>query len=449
MSQVSIPQGTRDFSPAVMAQRQYIISHIVDVFKLYGFMPLETPAMENLSTLTGKYGDEGDKLLFRILKSGDFMKSVPEGETDSKILAGKIAERGLRYDLTVPLARHVVMNRNDIQFPFKRYQIQPVWRADRPQKGRYREFWQCDADVVGTHSLICEADFLRIYEQVFKSLGLLDYKVKINNRKILEGICEIAGVSEHFSPVCVAIDKLDKTGEQGLRQDLDKLGIDPRSSDKLFSLLIHKPFNQDTLSELKIQCSDNKLATTGIEELELILNLVNDSTESFELDLSLARGLDYYTGCIFEAVIPSAPQFGSISGGGRYDNLTGVFGMKDVSGVGISFGIDRIYDILLDKNLFPQSGAHFTDVLICPMDNQYLAYCNKTAEELRKNGFRTEVYPDGSKLKKQLDYANAKNIRFALIVGENEVNSESFTIKDMETGEQRLVPISSVVSHLS
>ncbi|MCC6818906.1 MAG: histidine--tRNA ligase [Bacteroidia bacterium] len=435
MSKPSIPQGTRDFSPAVMAKRKFIFNTIESVYQLFGFMPLETPAMENLSTLTGKYGNEGDQLLFKILNNGDYLKDLNLNELDSKSLTPKIADRGLRYDLTVPLARYVVMNRNDISFPFKRYQMQPVWRADRPQKGRYREFWQCDADVLGTDSLLCEADFIRIYNTVFNQLGLKDFEIRINHRKLLEAICESCGVGNQFKTITIIIDKADKIGHDGVKKELLEIGLSDDNSNKLLSLLERLPLNPETLQNLESKLGHLENGIKAINDLKQVILLAGNASINVKLDCSLARGLDYYTGCIFE-VIPTSVKMGSISGGGRYDDLTGVFGMNGISGIGISFGIDRIFDVMEELNLFPTSSNLFTDILFCPMDENAILYCMDTAHTLREHGFKVEIYPSASKLKKQLDYANDKKILWVAIAGENEIASNQISLKNMQTGEQ-------------
>lgn len=398
-------------------------------------MPLETPAMENLSTLTGKYGEEGDQLLFKILNNGDYLKDLNLSDYSSKTLTSKIADRGLRYDLTVPLARYVVMNRNDITFPFKRYQMQPVWRADRPQKGRYREFWQCDADVLGTDSLLCEADFIRIYKDVFERLGLKDYELRINHRRLLEAICIKAGASQYFKTITIIIDKTDKIGSDGVARELSELGLSDDAIKTLAQFLSKYQLTNDTINKLETELGDIPEGKKAIEDLRQVILLSGTAIENVFLDCSLARGLDYYTGCIFEAV-PSSVKMGSISGGGRYDDLTGVFGLKDVSGIGISFGIDRIFDVLEELQLFPPSGMLFTDLLFCPMDDKAIAYCIPLAVQLRQAGFKVEVYPNPAKLKKQLDYANSKGISWVAIIGENEMQSGQLSLKNMHTGEQ-------------
>lgn len=448
MTQVSIPQGTRDFSPDVMAKRQFILKTIETVYQSFGFMPLETPAMENLSTLTGKYGNEGDQLLFKILNNGDFLKKVDLAQINSsKELMPQIADRGLRYDLTVPLARYVVMNRNDVVFPFKRYQIQPVWRADRPQKGRYREFWQCDADVLGTDSLLCEADFIRIYHSVFQKLGMHEYEIKINHRKLLEAVCEMANASEHFKSITVSIDKLDKIGKEGVLKELVSIGLSEQNALQILNFLDILEFNPSTIQNLKERTQGNALAEIALKELEQILNYCEGMNHKVFLDLSLARGLDYYTGAIFEVKALNV-SIGSISGGGRYDNLTGVFGMKDVSGIGISFGIDRIYDVMTELSLFPETTKNFTDVLFCPMDEAYISYCIPLSNTLRAHGLKTEIYPNAVKLKKQLDYANNKSIQWAILVGENEVKDNKISLKNLVTGEQQTLDSYNIVNAL-
>lgn len=398
-------------------------------------MPLETPAMENLNTLTGKYGEEGDQLLFKILNNGDFLKDIDIQNISSKALVPKIADRGLRYDLTVPLARFVVMNRNDIAFPFKRYQMQPVWRADRPQKGRYREFWQCDADVLGTDSLLCEADFIRIYKDVFEKLQLKDYELRINHRRLLEAICIKAQASEHFKTITIIIDKADKIGMDGVAKELAGIGLSDNSIATLSGLLKKYELTAQTLDSLQVALQGIPEADKALSDLRQVIALSGDAIDKVYLDVSLARGLDYYTGCIFEAV-PLSVKMGSISGGGRYDDLTGVFGMKDISGIGISFGIDRIYDVMEELKLFPPSGMLFTDLLFCPMDESAIGFCMPIATTLRQAGFKVEIYPSATKLKKQLDYANNKGITWVAIVGENEMNSGQIALKNMGSGEQ-------------
>jgi histidyl-tRNA synthetase len=451
MSKPSIPRGTRDFSPNVMAKRKYIINIIETVYKSFGFMPLETPAMENLNTLTGKYGDEGDQLVFKILNSGNYLDGVNESDlatSNFKKLTSQISEKGLRYDLTVPLARYVVMNQHEVSFPFKRYQIQPVWRADRPQKGRYREFWQCDADVLGTDSLLCEADFIAIYQQVFEKLGLNSYEIRINHRKLIEAVVEKADASEHFKTITVIIDKADKIGIDGVKKELIAIGLSENQSDIILSLLNKYALNQEAINQLQIALPDTENAQKAISDLNTLLNLLNHNAPNVYLDGSLARGLDYYTGCIFE-VVPTQVSIGSISGGGRYDDLTGVFGLKGISGIGISFGIDRIYDVMENLNLFPEGNNTFTDILFCAMNADALSYCMPLAASLRLEGYKVEVYPTATKLKKQLDYANAKNILWAAIIGENELKEEKVALKNLISGEQVIIGKSEIKRYLS
>ncbi len=442
MQKASLPKGSRDFAPDVLKKRLEIIDSISAVYQRYGFEPLETPAMENLSTLTGKYGDEGDKLLFKVLNSGDYLSKVTDDQLidakeNSNTILNLISEKGLRYDLTIPFARFVVQNRHAIQFPFKRYQIQPVWRADRPQKGRYREFWQCDADVIGTQSLLCEADFIKIYHEVFNSLGLTNYKVKINHRKILEAIAISVEFTGHLTDLTVAIDKLDKIGWTGVGNELLLRGMTDNQIKKLQSLLTTENLTTETLNNLEQKLVPSEQAKTGIQELRDVIELLGQSIENYrvELDLSLARGLDYYTGCIFEAMVENA-TVGSVSGGGRYDDLTGVFGLPDVSGVGISFGIDRLYDIMHEEGLLTNDNAPNAQILLCHFDAESRKACIAVASILRENKIACEVYPDIKNIRKQLDYANKRSYRFTGVIGESEMNSESVQFKDMISGDQ-------------
>lgn len=441
MQKPTLPKGTRDFGPEQMSKRLFIFDTIRQTFKRFGFLPLETPAMENLSTLTGKYGDEGDQLLFKLLNSGDFAASLTELDlaSGSKKLTPKIAEKGLRYDLTVPFARYVVMNRNALTLPFKRYQMQPVWRADRPQKGRYREFYQCDADVVGTDSLICEAEIVLMIHEVFRNLGIQKFTLKLNNRKILAGIAEAIGVPGQEGILSVAIDKLDKIGQEKVLDELRERGF---SEDTLTNLLPLFAFaGQDLrpiLDQLKSWLAASETAQKGIAELEETLQFValyglQDS--QIELDPTLARGLSYYTGAIFE-VKANGVSIGSVSGGGRYDNLTGAFGMPGLSGVGISFGVDRIYDVLEELNLFPASTGQGTNVLIVPFDAEARTVALPLLSQLRASDIAAEVYPDLAKIKKMLDYANAKGIPYVVLIGSEEVQTGLLTLKNMLTGEQ-------------
>lgn len=436
----SIPKGTRDFTPQEMANRNYIFNTIKDVFRLYGYQQIETPAMENLSTLMGKYGEEGDKLLFKILNSGDYLNAVQDEELlerNSVRLTTKISEKGLRYDLTVPFARFVVQNRDKISFPFKRYQIQPVWRADRPQKGRYREFYQCDVDVVGSDSLLNELELIQIVDEVYRRLKIR-VVIKINNRKILSGIAEIIGEAEKITDITVAIDKLDKIGLDKVNEEIASKGISQEAIDKLQPILNLNGSNSAKLLQLRNVLAASETGLKGVEELETIFGLCQTmqiATE-IELDLTLARGLNYYTGAIFE-VKAMEVQIGSITGGGRYDNLTGVFGMPGVSGVGISFGADRIYDVLNQLNLYPETSAEQTRVLFAGFGEKELNYCLPIAKSLRAKGINTEIYPEAAKIKKQMSYADNKNIPFVVIVGEDEMNQGRVMLKDMKSGEQK------------
>lgn len=449
MSKPSIPQGTRDFSPELMSKRKFILNTIESVYQSFGFMQLETPAMENLNTLTGKYGNEGDQLLFKILNSGDYIKDLDLNAFDSKSLTPKIAEKGLRYDLTVPLARFVVMHRHEISFPFKRYQIQPVWRADRPQKGRYREFWQCDADVLGTDSLLCEADFIKIYQTVFSKLGIQDYEIRINHRKLLEAVCEKADAKQHFKTITIIIDKADKIGIDGVAKELAGIGLGENQVQTVLSLLTKKSLSIETIAEFNESLSGTESITKAVEDFNKLIAFCGNNLNKIVLDGSLARGLDYYTGCIFE-VVPTSVKMGSISGGGRYDNLTEVFGLKEkVSGIGISFGIDRLYDVMEELQLFVGQTSSFADVLFCPMDENAVNYCLPLADKCRENGYKTEIYPSASKLKKQLDYANAKNIKWAIIVGDSEIEKGEVSIKNLVDGNQQTSDIENFVNLIS
>lgn len=440
----SIPKGTRDFSPVEMAKRNYIFDTIKSVFRLYGYQQIETPAMENLSTLMGKYGEEGDKLLFKILNSGDFLSGANDthlNEKNSQKLTTSISEKGLRYDLTVPFARFVVQHQNEISFPFKRYQIQPVWRADRPQKGRYREFFQCDADVVGSDSLLNEVELVQIVDEVFRRFGI-DIVLKINNRKVLSGIAEIIGEADKITDITVAIDKLDKIGLDNVNKELQEKGIPVDAINKLQPILLLSGSNADKLSTIKEVLSLSEVGLKGISELETIFNYckeLNVQTE-IELDLTLARGLNYYTGAIFEVKAKNV-EMGSISGGGRYDNLTGVFGLQGVSGVGISFGADRIYDVLNQLNLYPSESLDSTKLLIVCFGQNEINYALPLLQIVRKAGIAAEIYPEPAKMKKQMSYADSKKIPFVAIVGEDEVAQQKLMLKNMQTGEQQLVSL--------
>ncbi|HLP04740.1 MAG TPA: histidine--tRNA ligase [Paludibacter sp.] len=451
MQKPSIPKGTRDFTPQEMANRNYIFNTIKDVFRLYGFQQIETPAMENLSTLMGKYGEEGDKLLFKILNSGDFMNGLGDEELlgrNSVKLTNRISEKGLRYDLTVPFARFVVQNRDKISFPFKRYQIQPVWRADRPQKGRYREFYQCDVDVVGSDSLLNELELIQIVDEVYRRLKI-NVVLKINNRKILSGIAEIIGEAEKITDITVAIDKMDKIGLEKVNEEIASKGISQDAIGKLQPILKLSGTNAEKLQQLKSVLASSETGLKGVAELETIFGLCDamQVKTAVELDLTLARGLNYYTGAIFEVKALDV-EMGSITGGGRYDNLTGVFGMEGVSGVGISFGADRIYDVLNQLNLYPETSVEQTKVLFVSFGSEELMYCLPWLNALRAEGINTEIYPEAAKMKKQMGYADNKKIPYVAIVGETEMAAGKVMLKDMKTGEQNLVSLDELVGKL-
>lgn len=442
MNKPSIPKGTRDFSPVEMAKRNYIFDTIRSVYSLYGFRQIETPAMETLQTLLGKYGEEGDKLLFRVLNSGDYLSKVTDEQLkarNSVALSSKICEKGLRYDLTVPFARFVVMHRDEIQLPFKRYQIQPVWRADRPQKGRYREFYQCDADIVGSDSLLNEVELVQIMDTVFQRLGIR-VQIKINNRKLLSGIAEIVGEADKIVDITVAIDKLDKIGLDKVNEELRADGISEEAIAKLQPVISLSGTNAEKLQTMGNFLADSEIGMKGIEELRFILEVAGkvELKNELQLDLTLARGLNYYTGAIFEVKALDTPM-GSITGGGRYDNLTGIFGMPGISGVGISFGADRIYDVLNTLDLYPKEITTNTQVLFINFGEKETEYCLPILCKARENGIRTELFPDSAKMKKQMSYANANNIPFVVLAGDNEMQSGVVTLKNMETGEQKLV----------
>ena len=447
----SIPKGTRDFSPIEMAKRNYIFNTIKEVFLLYGFQQIETPAMENLSTLMGKYGEEGDKLLFKMLNSGDYLKNAPAEmleQHDYIHLIPKISEKGLRYDLTVPFARYVVMHRNDIQFPFKRYQIQPVWRADRPQKGRYREFYQCDADVVGSDSLMNEIELVGMIDEVFKRFGI-NVIIKINNRKVLSGIAEVIGAPDKIVDITVAIDKIDKIGLENVNAELLEKGLSQDAVDALQPLLTLSGSNKEKLATLSTLLASSEVGMKGVEELRYVLT--NSEAQQpkgvVELDVSLARGLNYYTGTIIEVKAKDV-VIGSITGGGRYDNLTGVFGMSGTSGVGISFGADRIYDVLNTLELYPKDTLASTKVLFVNFGEEEGAQSLQYVMKLRANGIPAEIYPDSTKMKKQMSYANDKNVAYVAMVGETEMANGTIALKCMETGEQENLTIDEVISKL-
>ncbi|EFA92997.1 histidine--tRNA ligase [Hoylesella buccalis ATCC 35310] len=441
----TIVKGTRDFSPMEMSKRNYIFKTIEDVYSLYGYQQIETPAIETLQTLMGKYGEEGDKLLFKVLNSGDFLRKVDDKELverNTLKLASQLCEKGLRYDLTVPFARYVVMHHDELQFPFKRYQIQPVWRADRPQKGRYREFYQCDADVVGSDSLLNEVELMQIVDEVFQRFGVRVI-IKINNRKILSGIAEMIGAADKIVDITVAIDKLDKIGLENVNQELANAGISPDAIEKLQPIISLQGTNDEKLNVIKNVLKDSQVGLKGVEEVAYILDVLKPMqlNNEIELDLTLARGLNYYTGAIFEVKAKDV-SIGSITGGGRYDNLTGIFGKPGLSGVGISFGADRIYDVLNALDLYPKETTNSTQILFINFGEKETAYCLPLVNEARSHGVSAEMYPDAVKMKKQMSYANAKQIAFVAMAGENEMQENKITIKNMETGEQILVPIS-------
>ena len=448
----SIPKGTRDFSPVEMAKRNYIFNTIREVFYRYGFQQIETPSMENLSTLMGKYGEEGDKLLFKIQNSGDYFSGLTDEELLSRNaakLASKFCEKGLRYDLTVPFARYVVMHRDEITFPFKRFQIQPVWRADRPQKGRYREFYQCDADVVGSNSLLNEVELVQMIDAVFQNFGIR-VSIKINNRKILTGIAEIIGEADKIVDITVAIDKLDKIGLDNVNAELASKGIPQEAIDKLQPIILLSGSNEEKLATLKNVLAASETGLKGVEESEFILKTIAGLgiQSEVELDLTLARGLNYYTGAIFEVKALDV-QIGSISGGGRYDNLTGVFGMEGMSGVGISFGADRIYDVLNQLDLYPKEAVNGTQLLFVNFGEAEAAYVLPVLAQVRAAGIRAEIYPDAAKMKKQMSYANAKMVPFVAIVGENEMKEGKVMLKNMTSGEQSLVTPEELVAAIN
>lgn len=448
MQKPTIPKGTRDFSPEETAKRNYIFDTIREVYRLYGFRQIETPAMENLSTLMGKYGEEGDKLLFKILNSGDFLSSMSQedlNEGNSAKTANRISDKGLRYDLTVPFARYVVMHRNEISFPFRRYQIQPVWRADRPQKGRYREFFQCDADIVGSDSLLNEVELVQIIDEVFTRLGIR-VAVKLNNRKILSGIAEIIGEADKITDITVAIDKLDKIGLEKVNEELQMKGISNEAISKLQPIIQLSGTTNEKLAMLREMLASSEIGIKGVEEMEYIFNKTHalEIRNEIELDLTLARGLNYYTGAIIEVKALDA-QIGSITGGGRYDNLTGIFGLPGVSGVGISFGADRIYDVLTQLELFPESFSHSTELLFVNFGEREADYLLPLVTQIRGEGICCELYPEAAKMKKQLSYADNNHIPFVAMVGENEMTEGTITLKNMQTGEQTSVTPDSLI----
>ena len=445
----SIPKGTRDFGPEEMAKRNYIFNTIKDVYALYGFEQIETPAMETLQTLMGKYGEEGDKLLFKILNSGDYLNKISDeelNERNSLHLASKLCEKGLRYDLTVPFARYVVMHRDELQLPFKRYQIQPVWRADRPQKGRYREFYQCDADVVGSDSLLNEVELMQIVDTVFTKFGIR-IQIKINNRKILSGFAEVLDEADKIIDITVAIDKLEKIGLENVNAELKAGGITDEAIEKLQPILTMQGSNEDKLKTIEKVLESSEVGLKGVEETRFILDTLNSVglNNEIQLDLTLARGLNYYTGAIFEVKALDTPM-GSITGGGRYDNLTGIFGMPGLSGVGISFGADRIYDVLNTLELYPKEMLSSTQVLFINFGEKETAYCLPFIAEIRKSGIRAEIFPDKAKMKRQMNYANAKNIPYVVFAGEDEIEKGKLMLKDMQSGEQKLVTAKELIA---
>jgi len=454
----SIPKGTRDFGPVEMAKRNYIFNTIRSVYELYGFQQIETPAQETLATLMGKYGEEGDKLLFKILNSGDYLNKINDQELTERNtlrLASKICEKGLRYDLTVPFARYVVMHREELQLPFKRYQVQPVWRADRPQKGRYREFYQFDGDVVGSDSLLNEVELMQIVDTVFTRFGVR-VQIKINNRKILTGIAEVIGAADKIVDITVAIDKLDKIGIDNVNAELREDGLTDEQIQKLQPIIMLEGTNEEKLNTIAEVLKDSETGLKGVEELRYILNTLGSVgsgsatalNNELQLDLTLARGLSYYTGAIFEVKALDTPM-GSISGGGRYDNLTGIFGMPGLSGVGISFGVDRIYDVLNALDLYPKDSLQTTQVLFINFGEKETAYCLPIINKVRAQGIRAEIYPDGAKMKKQMSYANAKQIPFVVLAGESEMEAGKVTLKNMETGDQQMLSPDELIAQLS
>ena len=446
----SIPKGTRDFGPVEMAKRNYIFNTIRSVYELYGFQQIETPAQETLATLMGKYGEEGDKLLFKILNSGDYLSKIDDEELKERNtlrLASKICEKGLRYDLTVPFARYVVMHREELQLPFKRYQVQPVWRADRPQKGRYREFYQFDGDVVGSDSLLNEVELMPIVDTVFSRFGVR-VQIKINNRKILTGIAEVIGAADKIVDITVAIDKLDKIGIDNVNAELREDGLSEEQIQKLQPIIMLEGSNEQKLNTIAEVLASSETGLKGVEETKYILGYLTSLNNEIQLDLTLARGLSYYTGAIFEVKALDTPM-GSISGGGRYDNLTGIFGMPGLSGVGISFGVDRIYDVLNALDLYPKDSVTTTQLLFINFGERETAYCLPIINKVRAKGIRSEIYPDASKMKKQMSYANAKQIPFVALAGESEINEGKVTLKNMETGEQQMVTPDELIERLS
>lgn len=456
MEKPGLPKGTRDFGPLQMAKRNFILDTIIESYKLYGFQQIETPSMEKLSVLTGKYGDEGDQLIFKILNSDNYLKKADkdilesdlDNRTKSRKLTPSISEKALRYDLTVPFARFISTNAGTLPLPFKRYQVQPVWRADRPQKGRYREFYQCDADVVGSDSLIFEADIIAIIRDVFRKLNITDYTIKLNHRKVLTAVAEIVGMSENPTALFVAIDKLDKIGLEKVLEELVDKGLSNENASKLKSILSISGGFESVLKELEGELGTSEAFKTASNELTNVLKLINESTDHLELDPTLARGLSYYTGCIFEVKVNNV-SIGSVSGGGRYDNLTGIFGQPGLSGIGISFGVDRIYDVLEELDLFPETVNETSSILICHFDEVGLLKGQQIANQLRASGISSEVYPDKSKMKKQLSYANRKLIPYVGMLGDNEMEKGTIMLKDLASGEQTELSIQECINKLS
>ncbi|WP_062059226.1 histidine--tRNA ligase [Aquimarina longa] len=438
----TIPKGTRDFSPVEVTKRNYIVDTIREQFRIFGFQPIETPSFENSETLMGKYGEEGDRLIFKILNSGDYLNKVDDAlyaSKDSSKMISKISEKALRYDLTVPFARYVVQHQNEIDFPFKRFQIQPVWRADRPQKGRFREFYQCDADVVGSTSLFQEVDFIKLYDSVFTKLNLKGVTIKMNNRKILSGIAEVIGASDKLIDFTVALDKLDKIGEEGVKKEMLTKGISEEAIEKVKPLFDFTGTTPQKIDKLRNMLALSKEGMQGVEELQFIVNLIKEiplETAILDLDVTLARGLNYYTGAIFEVSAPKTVAMGSIGGGGRYDDLTGIFGLKDISGVGISFGLDRIYLVLEELKLFPETITTSTKALFINFGEEEALYCLKAVNMLRNHQITAELYPDNAKMKKQMGYANKRSIPYVVLAGTSEMSNKTYTVKDMQSGAQ-------------
>ncbi|MCC9043065.1 histidine--tRNA ligase [Myroides sp. M-43] len=449
-----IPKGTRDFSPTEVARRQYIMQTIRHGFEKFGFHPIETPSFENLDTLLGKYGEEGDRLIFKILNSGDYLSKVDDAVLESKNslkLTNQISEKALRYDLTVPFARYVVMHHNELDFPFKRYQMQPVWRADRPQKGRYREFYQCDADVIGSTSLWQEVEFVTLYDRVFTALGVHGVTIKLNNRKILAGIAEVIDASDKLIDFTVALDKLDKIGEEGVRKEMTEKGISEEAIDKVKALFNFTGTFEEKLDKLRIMLASSEVGLKGVEELAFVgkeVALIELQTAKLNLDVTLARGLNYYTGAIFEIGAPETVQLGSIGGGGRYDDLTGIFGLKDMSGVGISFGLDRIYLVMEELNLFPETVSTSSKAMFLNMGEEEMSYGMQAVMKLRDVGIRTEIYPDKAKVGKQFQFADKKAIPFAVLVGSQEMADQKYTLKDLASGEQTVLSLEELIEKL-